>query len=62
MTRIFTEEWRARSCDRLQIDNCQVVAHRTEEKNGYTCCSIGAGTAKVKRTQSNARSFCRSKS
>jgi len=32
----------------LKVDNCQVVAQRTEDKNGYTALQLGVGTAKVK--------------
>jgi large subunit ribosomal protein L3 len=34
----------------LKVDNCQVVAQRTEEKNGYTALQLGVGLAKVKNT------------
>jgi large subunit ribosomal protein L3 len=32
------------------MENCQVVAQRTEEKNGYTAVQLGVGLAKVKNT------------
>jgi large subunit ribosomal protein L3 len=32
----------------LKVDHCQVVAHRTLEKNGYTAVQLGIGQAKVK--------------
>ncbi|MEE9310982.1 MAG: 50S ribosomal protein L3, partial [Planctomycetota bacterium] len=32
----------------LRMENCQVVSHKTEEKNGYTALQLGVGTAKVK--------------
>ena len=32
----------------LKIDQCQVVAHRTDEKNGYVALQVGVGKAKVK--------------
>ncbi len=34
----------------LKLDNCQVVAQRTEEKNGYTALQLGVGLAKIVRT------------
>ena len=34
----------------LKVDNCQVVAQRNEEQDGYTALQLGVGTAKVKRT------------
>jgi large subunit ribosomal protein L3 len=32
----------------LKVDNCQVIAQRTAEKDGYTALQLGVGTAKVK--------------
>jgi large subunit ribosomal protein L3 len=32
----------------LRLANCQVVAHRTMEKNGYVALQLGSGTRKVK--------------
>ncbi len=32
----------------LKVDNCQVVANRTDPSNGYTAVQLGVGTAKVK--------------
>src|ERR671910_2021990 len=32
------------------MENCQVVAQRTKEKNGYTAVQLGVGLAKVKNT------------
>jgi large subunit ribosomal protein L3 len=32
----------------LRVDNCQVVAQRTAEKDGYTALQLGVGAAKVK--------------
>ncbi|PCJ71622.1 MAG: 50S ribosomal protein L3 [Rhodobiaceae bacterium] len=48
MTRLFTEEGQHVPVTVLRLDNCQVVAQRTEEKNGYTAVQLGAGKAKVK--------------
>ena len=39
----------------LRLDRCQVVGHRTPEKNGYTALQLGAGTPKVKRLTRAAR-------
>ena len=50
MTRIYTEEGVQVPVTVLQLHGCQVVAHRTKEKNGYTAMQLGAGTAKVKNT------------
>jgi large subunit ribosomal protein L3 len=32
----------------LRVDNCQVVAQRTAEKDGYTAVQLGVGTRKAK--------------
>lgn len=48
MTRIFTETGEHVPVTVLRIDQCKVVAHRTDEKNGYTALQLGAGRAKVK--------------
>ena len=50
MTRVFTEDGRHVPVTVLKLDGCQVVAHRTMEKNGYTALQLGAGMAKVKNT------------
>jgi len=48
MTRIFTEAGEQVPVTVLKVDNCQVVAQRTEEKNGYTAVQLGVGLSKVK--------------
>jgi len=48
MTRVFTDEGTHVPVTVLQIDNCQVVAVRTLEKDGYTALQLGVGAAKVK--------------
>ncbi len=50
MTRVFTEAGEQVPVTVLKLDNCQVVAHRTEDKNGYTAVQLGSGLAKVTRT------------
>ncbi|MGB4825668.1 MAG: 50S ribosomal protein L3, partial [Paracoccaceae bacterium] len=39
----------------LQLDNLQVVAQRTADKDGYTAVQLGAGMAKVSRTTAAQR-------
>ena len=48
MTRIFTDEGNHVPVTVLRVDNCHVVAQRTEEKDGYTAVQLGIGKAKVK--------------
>jgi large subunit ribosomal protein L3 len=50
MTRLFLEDGKQVPVTVLQLDNVQVVAQRTVEKDGYTAVQLGAGTAKAKRT------------
>jgi large subunit ribosomal protein L3 len=50
MTRIFTEAGEQVGVTVLKLDNCQVVAQRTDEKNGYTAVQLGVGLRKVKNT------------
>lgn len=55
MTRIFTEAGEHIPVTVLKVDQCQVVAHRTKEKNGYTALQVGVGTAKVKNVSKAER-------
>jgi large subunit ribosomal protein L3 len=48
MTRIFTDAGEHVPVTVLKIDRCQVVAHRTQEANGYTALQLGAGGRKIK--------------
>ncbi len=48
MTRIFTDAGENIPVTVLKLNNCQVVSHKTKEKNGYVALQLGAGKAKVK--------------
>ncbi|MFN4278404.1 MAG: 50S ribosomal protein L3 [Ferrovibrio sp.] len=48
MTRLFTEDGTHVPVTVLKVDNCQVVAQRTEEKDGYTALQLGVDAAKPK--------------
>jgi large subunit ribosomal protein L3 len=48
MSRLFTDDGAHVPVTVLQVDACQVVAQRTEEKDGYSALQLGCGTAKVK--------------
>ncbi|MBH0236528.1 50S ribosomal protein L3 [Methylobrevis albus] len=50
MTRVYNDAGEHVPVTVLKLENCQVVAHRTDEKNGYTALQLGAGLAKVKNT------------
>ena len=48
MTRVFTEAGEHVPVTVLRLANCQVVAHRTKDKNGYCALQLGSGIRKVK--------------
>ena len=50
MSRVWTDEGRNVPVTVLQMDDVQVTAVRTAEKDGYTAVQLGAGRRKVKHT------------
>ena len=50
MMRLFTESGEHVPVTVLRLGNCQVVAHRTKEDNGYVALQLGSGVRKVQRT------------
>ena len=48
MTRLFTEAGEHLPVTVLRLDQCQVVGHRTTDKNGYVALQLGAGSRKVR--------------
>jgi large subunit ribosomal protein L3 len=62
MTRIFRDDGTHVPVTVLHIDNLQVVAQRTQDKDGYTAVQLGWGTAKVKNvSQPNRGHFAKAK-
>jgi large subunit ribosomal protein L3 len=55
MTRVYNDAGEHVPVTVLKLENCQVVAHRTEEKNGYTALQLGAGIVKVKNVSKAMR-------
>ena len=55
MTRLFLEDGKQVPVTVLLLDNLQVVAQRTTERDGYTAVQLGAGVAKAKRTTAALR-------
>ncbi|MCA3575452.1 MAG: 50S ribosomal protein L3 [Aestuariivirga sp.] len=49
MTRIYTEDGLVVPVTVLKVENCQVVAQKTSDKDGYTALQLGAGVPKIKR-------------
>src|SRR6516225_8029495 len=48
MSRVFSDDGNHIPVTVLKVDNCQVVALRTQEKDGYTALQLGVGSAKTK--------------
>ena len=48
MTRLFQEDGRHVPVTVLALEDCQVVSHRTAERDGYVALQVGAGVAKQK--------------
>jgi len=55
MSRVFTEEGRHVPVTVLKMDGCQVVAVRTEDKDGYNAVQLGTGAARVKNVDKARR-------
>ena len=55
MTRVFDEVGTHVPVTVLKVDNCQVVAQRTQERDGYTAVQLGVGKAKVKNVSKPMR-------
>jgi len=55
MTRLFDEAGSDVAVTVLSLDGCQVTAHRTNDKDGYTALQLGAGEAKVKNVSKAMR-------
>ncbi len=48
MTRLFQEDGRHVPVTVLALEDCQVVSHRTQERDGYVALQVGSGEAKQK--------------
>jgi large subunit ribosomal protein L3 len=55
MTRVFTEAGEHVPVTVLKLAGCQVVGHRTKDKNGYVALQLGAGSRKVKNVSKAER-------
>jgi len=55
MSRIFDAKGNHVPVTVLKVDNCQVVAVQTKEKNGYTSVQLGAGSKKATHTSKAQR-------
>ena len=55
MTRLFTDAGEQLSVTVLRLAGCQVVAHRSKDKDGYVALQLGSGTRKVKNVSKAER-------
>ena len=55
MSRILDEKGNHIPVTLLKLEDCQVVAVKTKEKDGYTAVQLGAGQAKAKRVSKPMR-------
>ena len=57
MTRLFQDDGRHVPVTVLALENCQVVSQRTNEVDGYTAVTLGAGTKKAKNVKKPQRAY-----
>src|SRR4030088_2995539 len=55
MPRVFTDGGEHVPVTVLRLANCQVIAHRTKDKNGYVALQLGSGTRKVRNVSKAER-------
>jgi large subunit ribosomal protein L3 len=55
MTRLFQEDGRHVPVTVLSLEDCQVVSHRTSDRDGYFAVQLGAGEAKQKNVNKPQR-------
>ena len=55
MTSVYLEGGVEAAVTVLQVENCQVVAQKTQAKDGYSALQLGVGTAKAKNTSKAMR-------
>ncbi len=55
MTRLFQEDGRHVPVTVLALEDCQVVSHRTADRDGYVAVQLGAGEAKQKNVNKPQR-------
>lgn len=55
MTRVYLDDGRHLPVTVLRVEDCQVVAHKTAERDGYTALQVGVGKAKPKNVSKAMR-------
>ena len=57
MTRVFADDGSHVPVTVLQVEGCQVIAHRTEERDGYNALQLGYGKGRVKNLGKPMRGY-----
>jgi large subunit ribosomal protein L3 len=57
MTRVFTDGGEHVPVTVLRLANCQVIAHRTKDKNGYVAVQLGSGVRKINNVNKPDRGY-----
>jgi large subunit ribosomal protein L3 len=57
MTRVFTEAGEHVPVTVLRLANCQVIAHRTKDKNGYVALQLGSGPRRTNNMSKADRGY-----
>jgi large subunit ribosomal protein L3 len=57
MTRMFTESGEHVPVTVLHLANCQVIAHRTKDKNGYVALQLGSGRRRTNNMSKADRGY-----
>jgi large subunit ribosomal protein L3 len=57
MTRIYTDAGEHVPVTVLRLAGCQVVGHRTKDKNGYVAIQLGAGKRKTNNLSKSTRGY-----
>jgi len=57
MTRVFTESGEHVPVTVLQLAQCQVIAHRTKDKNGYVALQLGSGPRRTNNMSKADRGY-----
>src|SRR5882757_47858 len=57
MTRVFSEAGEHVPVTVLQLQQCQVIAHRTKDKNGYVALQLGSGPRRTNNMSKADRGY-----
>ena len=55
MSRVFMDDGSHLPVTVLRVDGCQVIAQRTQERDGYSALQLGVGSAKAKNLSKSLR-------